>query len=372
MSSPGDRCQPVPAPRRAPAPRLVDVVIVGGGIMGVATAWQLARTGHEVVLLERFRPGHDRGAGHATSRIHRQAHASEPHVRLAAEALPLWREIERETGADLLRITGGIDHGDPARTAQLAAGLAAHGIDHRLLDPEAAAARWPGMRFDGPVLHQPDRTGRLHADHAVAALAAAAIGHGARIRYSTTATAVTVHGEDRVEIATSAGPVLARRAVVAAGAGTDALLRGHVEPAPPQVPRDRPAHVPVRSDGPDVLRWPTFVHHPGPSAAWPGGVYGLAGSSSCVQIAIDGAGPAWELLRGYVEAYLPGLDHSRAEPVVCTDAPAPSPAFVTEREGPLVVGTGFAGQDVSFAPAVGRVLAGLAVDRIGPPLVGAR
>ena len=236
MSSPGDRCQPVPAPRRAPAPRLVDVVIVGGGIMGVATAWQLARTGHEVVLLERFRPGHDRGAGHATSRIHRQAQASEPHVRLAAEALPLWREIERETGADLLRITGGIDHGDPARTAQLAAGLAAHGIGHRLLDPEAAAARWPGMRFDGPVLHQPDRTGRLHADHAVAALAAAAIGHGARIRYSTTATAVTVHGEDRVEIATSAGPVLARRAVVAAGAGTDALLRGHVEPAPLQVP----------------------------------------------------------------------------------------------------------------------------------------
>jgi glycine/D-amino acid oxidase-like deaminating enzyme len=38
------------------------------------------------------------------------------------------------------------------------------------------------MRFDGPVLHQPDGAGRIDADHAVAALTAAAQGHGAHIR----------------------------------------------------------------------------------------------------------------------------------------------------------------------------------------------
>ena len=54
--------------------------------------------------------------------------------------------------------------------------------------PQGAHAR-PGMRFDGPVLHQPDGAGRIDADHAVAA---AAQGHGALVRRPLTATAVEV------------------------------------------------------------------------------------------------------------------------------------------------------------------------------------
>lgn len=354
--------------------------------MGVATAWHLARTGHEVVLLERFRPGHDRGASHGTSRIYRQTYASDSHVRLAAEALPLWRELERETGAELLRITGGIDHGDPARTAELAASLAAHGIAHHWLDAREAAARWPGMVFDGPVLHQPDRSGRLHADHAVASLAAAAVGHGARIRYATRANAVTVRGVDLVEVDTSGGPVRARRAVVTAGAWTHGLLRDAVPLPPLRVTQEQPAHLPARPGGPDVSRWPTFIHHTGPAAGWPGGVYGLAASDDRVKLGFHGVGPArdpevtlpcdpahLQQVRDYVEAYLPGLDPGAAEPVSCTYTSTEDSAFVLEREGPLVVGAGFSGHGFKFAPAIGRVLAELATDRISrSPLVGSR
>src|ERR1700712_4052592 len=96
-----------------------DVVVVGGGVMGAAAAWQLARRGRQVGLLERFGAGHTNGASHGASRIYRQTYASEPYVRLAVEALPLWREVEAETGAGLLTITGGIHHGDPRRTAEL-------------------------------------------------------------------------------------------------------------------------------------------------------------------------------------------------------------------------------------------------------------
>jgi len=38
----------------------VDHVVVGGGVMGAAAAWQLARRGRQVVLLERFARGHVR------------------------------------------------------------------------------------------------------------------------------------------------------------------------------------------------------------------------------------------------------------------------------------------------------------------------
>ena len=49
------------------------VAIVGAGIMGCAAAWALTKDGHEVVLYEQFRVGHDRGSSHGRSRIVRLA-----------------------------------------------------------------------------------------------------------------------------------------------------------------------------------------------------------------------------------------------------------------------------------------------------------
>lgn len=45
-----------------------DVIVIGGGAMGSAAAWQLAERGHRVTLLERFEPGHVQGASHGASR----------------------------------------------------------------------------------------------------------------------------------------------------------------------------------------------------------------------------------------------------------------------------------------------------------------
>ena len=86
-------------------------------------------------------------------------------------------------GALFLTITGGIDHGDPTTVEQVAEALAACGAAHELLSPDAAAERWPGMRFDGPVLFQPD-AGRAHADATVRALQDSATRHGADLRYA--------------------------------------------------------------------------------------------------------------------------------------------------------------------------------------------
>ena len=215
---------PLPRPR---AP-LVDFVVVGAGVMGAATAWQLARRGSRVVLLDRFAAGHTRGASHGASRIYRQAYDSARYLRLAAQALPLWRELEAETGAALLTITGGVDHGEPAAMAEVAATLAAHDVRHEWLDPDQAALRWPGMRFAGPVLHQPDRAGRIHAAQAVAAFTAAAGGHGAEVRRPVAVTGIDVRGDQLVRVHTSDGVIGARGVVVTAGAWTSRLLKGLV------------------------------------------------------------------------------------------------------------------------------------------------
>lgn len=65
----------------------VETVVVGGGVMGSAAAWALASAGREVLLLERFEPGHVRGASHGASRIYRTTYTEPEYLDLAQEAL---------------------------------------------------------------------------------------------------------------------------------------------------------------------------------------------------------------------------------------------------------------------------------------------
>jgi sarcosine oxidase len=325
------------------------------------------------VLVDRFAAGHTCGASHGASRIYRQAYRSGRYLRLAAEALPLWRELEAETGAALLTVTGGVDHGDPAVVTEIARTLAAHDVPHEWLDPERAALLWPGMRFAGPVLHQPDRAGRIDADQAVAALTTAACGHGAEVRRPLAVTRIDVAGDDLVRVRTADGVLSARRAVVTAGAWTEGLLAGSVPLPPLRVTQEQPAYFPFRDTPPCVARqgdWPSMIHH-GP------GAYGLTDPCGEVKVGFHGSGPLCDpdrrtflpepdgllRLQDHVAAWLPGLDHTRPTPISCTYTSTPDGEFVLERHGPVVIGAGFSGHGFKHAPAVGRVLADLATDR---------
>ena len=75
-----------------------EVVVVGAGVMGLATARALARAGRHVALCEQFEVGHERGSSHGGSRIIRLSYPDERWVRLAQESYPLWRELEAECG----------------------------------------------------------------------------------------------------------------------------------------------------------------------------------------------------------------------------------------------------------------------------------
>src|SRR5260370_6546656 len=76
--------------------------------MGALSAWQLAARGARVIGFERFRPGHDRGSSHGDTRIFRTAYFESPEdVPLLQRAHGLWRQLEKESGAELLTLTGG-------------------------------------------------------------------------------------------------------------------------------------------------------------------------------------------------------------------------------------------------------------------------
>lgn len=350
--------------------------------MGSATAWHLARRGVDVHLVERFEPGHTRGASHGARRNFNVAYDRPHHLAWLREAREGWAELEAEAGATLLSRSAMITHGhddlDP-----LAAAIRAGGFAAEVLDAAAAAARWPGFRFDGPVLHNPD-AGQVHADEALRALQSGAERHGARISWNTRVVEIApaVSGA-RVTIEDAAGRRILnpRRVVLTAGAWSAGLAAGLVPLPRLRVTQEQPAHFAVRDES---LPWPGFNHFP--SAERPVPVYGMLTPGEGLKAGWHAAGPEIDPdrrtfrpdpaltagIRTYAREWLPGVDPDSLTEITCTYTSTPDAEFVLERRGPVVVGAGFSGHGFKFTPTIGRILADLATASSSRPSSGAR
>lgn len=358
----------------------LDVAVVGAGAMGAATAWHLARAGREVTVLEQFEPGHVRGASHGASRNFNVAYTEPEYLAWLRDARVLWRELESDAGVPLLETTGIVTHGGGRDLAAATAAITAGGFDAELLDASAASARWPGLRFDGPVLHTPG-AGRLDADASVSAFMAGAVASGARVAWRTAVSDVEVHGDDDVRFtvtdAEGGRRVRARRLVCTAGAWTAKTLAGVAGVRLPalRVTQEQPAH--FRPRDPEGS-WPGFNHHPAaddPATSWfrvP--VYGMLTPGQGVKAGWHAAGPEIDpdrrsfvpdpaltaALVRYADEWLPGVDATAYTEITCTYTSTVDARFVLERSGPVVVGAGFSGHGFKFTPVVGRTLAALA------------
>lgn len=352
------------------------VVVVGGGVMGSAAAWQLAARGAEVTLVEQFGPTHTRGASHGSSRIFRHGYLQPDYVELAARALAWWRRLEAETGAVVLTLTGAVDHGPESTTSALHDSLVDAGLAPRDLTPAAAASRWPWLRFDTSVLFHAE-AGRIHAEDAVRALHQAAAVHGARL--VTGDRVLTIEpGTTSVTVRLGSGrSIEADAVVVAAGAWTESLLGDVVSGLPPlRTTQEQPVHFPstVPAD-----EWPSFLHHGGAALAADGGIYGL-GSVDGVKVGEHGVGAVIDpevrertvdaalerAVVDYVREWLPGADPAQPQVTTCLYTSTPNSDFVVDRQGPVTVLAGFSGHGFKFAPAIGALAAELTLDGAAP------
>ncbi|UQA32737.1 FAD-dependent oxidoreductase [Streptomyces sp. HNA39] len=314
----------------------LDVLVVGGGLMGASAAWRLSARGHRVTVLERFGPGHDRCSSHGTSRIFRLAYAEPTYTELALRALPLWRR----------------------------------------LSPGEVADRWPGLRADTAALYHPD-AGRVHADDAVAALLDAAGRRGAEVRQGVRVTEIRRTGGGATEVTDTDEALVGDAVVVAVGGWAPGPAAGVVSGLPQlRVTQEQPVHFPV----PDALEWPSFIHHPGAGLRLPGGVYGL-GSVDGVKIGLHGVGPvvdpdhrdrtpdpaALDRLRAYAEEWLPGVAGTEPEPLTCLYTTTPDEDFVIDRQGAVTVMAGCSGHAFKFGPTLGELAADLVEGGPGLP-----
>lgn len=357
---------------------IAPVVVVGAGVVGAATAYALTARGERVLLVEQHARGHHLGSSHGATRIFRQGYADPEYVALTTRALALWEGLEKAAGEDLIVRTGAVDHGRPEVVDAIAAALADADIPHESLTPEQAAARWPGIAFEGHVLTHAS-AGRIRSARTVEAFLTLAGRTGlADLRFDTRVTGLDDHGDD-VTVTLSDGTAVRTASVVAAvGSWAPTLVgglltgRGTGLPAI-RVTQEQPAHFP--SHLPDEA-WPSFVH-------WADGddVYGLLTPGEGVKVGFHGTGPVVdpddrdftpvpaeaERLQAYVARYVPGVDATKPTFISCLYDNSPDEDFVIDRMGPLTVATGFSGHGFKFAPLLGEMLADLATGGVPHP-----
>ncbi|PPF41113.1 FAD-dependent oxidoreductase [Rathayibacter sp. AY1A3] len=351
----------------------VDTVVIGGGAMGSATAWQLAQRGTDVVLLEQFGPGHENGASHGRTRNFNEAYAADDYLDLLGEASRLWDRLSVEEGTTLLDRVGLVNLGPVGPLRAVREAHRARGVASELISAAEARDRWPALRFESEVLHVPS-SGRVRAADALLALRAGAERRGARFRYDTAVRGIDVVGPDTVIVTTDDTEYRARRVVVTAGAWTQPLLAGLVPLRPLRVSEEHPAHFRLRM--PDAA-WPSFNHTPDPDRAdhayFLSPVYGMLTPGEGLKVGWHGVGrsvdpdartrrPVAEqlaALRRYVAEWIPGADAEVCDVISCTYTMTRNEDFILDRNGPIVVGAGFSGHGFKFTPAIGRVLADL-------------
>jgi sarcosine oxidase len=256
---------------------LPDVVVIGLGAVGSAVLRALAAGGARAVGIDRFSPPHEHGSSHGATRITRLA-IGEGHeyVPLVLRSHALWRTLEAETGATLLRTTGllllaaaGADaapfHGRAGFFERTVDAARRFSIAHECLDAGEVARRWPAFApRDEQAYFEPDG-GVLDPEACVRAQLESAVRRGATLRLQERATRLEPM-TGGVRVITDRGVLEAWHAVLAAGPWLGAL----VPAAELQLSVQRQTLHWFASDEPELHaphRMPPFVWMHGPDGA---------------------------------------------------------------------------------------------------------
>lgn len=219
----------VPAESPRYLPRQAGVVIIGGGVIGLSTAFQLAKRGvRDVVVLERRHLGS--GATGKSGALVRCHYANVPESRLTHESLRIFRHWDDEVGAGspgfspvgFIQVVAP-EHEDALRAN--VAGQQAIGVDTRVVDRDELREIEPFLNVED-VTYAAYEPGSGYADPngTLQGFATAARDLAARVFEETPVTAIETTGGHVSGVQTPHGTIATDTVVVAAGSWPDRLL----------------------------------------------------------------------------------------------------------------------------------------------------
>ncbi|MBW4707878.1 FAD-binding oxidoreductase [Roseobacter sp. YSTF-M11] len=213
-----------------PVPAKADVVVIGGGVIGVSTALFLARAGRRTVLLEKGRIAAEQ-SGRNWGWIRQQGRDPDE-LPIMVEANRLWRGLSAETHQDIGLRQAGVTYlaasgAQMARYAAWAPIAREQGVDTRLMSAAETAALLPGAarRYTGALHTASDM--KAEPWQAVPALAEIAAREGATLVENCAVRSLDVAAGRVAGVVTEQGRISAPEVVLAGGAWSTLLLRHH-------------------------------------------------------------------------------------------------------------------------------------------------
>jgi sarcosine oxidase len=353
-----------------------DAIVVGLGAIGSGATYHLARRGARVLGLDMFDAGHDQGSSHGHHRMIRRWSHRPGFQPLAERAFELWRELEAESGRNIMSLIGEVRLTDHAATRiprnysdDLTRGGKVEILQQRDLDE-----RFPGFRLHGDMTatYEAD-AGFLRPEVGMAAHLEVATRHGATIQRNEEVTGWDTDG-DGVQVTTNKSTYRADRLVIAAGPWAAELLL--TLGLPLQVVRIVNVYFePERSDW-----WRAENGAPDFTLGVPeGGFYGMPSiegvglkigrhdngeptTARTIRRNIDDA--EVDYLRNVLDRYMPGASGQVTLKVTCMYTMTPDENYIVERHPELpqvVYGCGFSGTGYKFSGVMGEALAELAL-----------
>jgi glycine/D-amino acid oxidase-like deaminating enzyme len=371
------------APPRAGAARTEDLIIIGGGVMGLFCAYHASERFDRIVLLESGRIGDPMTASFGRSRSYYCGFLDPVYAGLAREALHLWDEFEWRTGVEALVRCGCANLAKSSITPELSqtyavrthAVLSDLGLPTAAYDGAAVHQQYPVLDVD--LMRVDVDAGLVDLRSVTATLRSTLARRGVEVREEVETIAIRRERGGGIRVASRDDSWAARSLVLTAGHGTNSVL-SLMEGARLQVPitKDRPSEARYYAPSPERRASYTAPHMP-VLAYMDVGAYChpiVEGVSDRVKIGyyhppdLPRADTAIDGVESFVRECLPDLVGAPSEPVTDTDGCdydlVADDNFVL---GPIpefpgaYVGVGWRGTGYKFSPWVGRVLSELAV-----------
>ncbi|CAN5553127.1 N-methyl-L-tryptophan oxidase [soil metagenome] len=355
-----------------------DVVVVGAGAMGSATAYHLAQDGQRVLLLEQFQIGHLYGSSHGGSRIIRYTHEDIDFTRWMPATFALWQRLEHESGQSLMQLTNGLYFGltnDPFLSGAQHA-LHTLGFPYRLLTAGDVRKEFPQFQLEDKwIALEQTETGILAATRCVQTLVTQAIRHGATVQEACKVLTIRMEGEGvavRYATHSTETEVYAQRVVITAGPWVHQLLDPLLGYRLPLTPTHQQVAY-FRVEKPELYaigRCPIHIFFDDNLGAYGFPIYEKPGyvkvAIELADIPIDPDQPATidqqalQLLSATVAERLVGVDPEPQWTESCRYTETPNRDFIIDRhpEYPQIIfATGFSGRGFKHSIAIGRTLA---------------